>query len=209
MRRFGVRRRAVDAEKKKLDKIRKKLNKLDELTWRENRLSGFENHLYLVSASDFQSNPEAFEKKVTHLINESRQRTPMEQAVRLGYVGVPPIVSDLYTYLESLGGRVVFNEVQSQFAMLEQTDDIIEQYMIYTYPYDVFGRLADINAEIEERSINGIIHYVQSFCHHQIDGLLLQKEISVPVLTLECDRPGTLDLRNKLRLEAFVGMLKK
>jgi benzoyl-CoA reductase/2-hydroxyglutaryl-CoA dehydratase subunit BcrC/BadD/HgdB len=155
------------------------------------------------------SDPVEFEKKVDSFLAEAEIRPPLSEGVRLGYVGVPPIVADLYAYLEELGARVVFNETQMQFAMLDSTDDIVEQYLMYTYPYDVFGRIVDIKEEIEKRRIGGLIHYVQSFCHHQIEDLILQKEIPVPVLTLECDRPGNLDLQSRLRLEAFVNMLKQ
>jgi len=32
---------------------------------------------------------------------------------------------------------------------------LIEQYALYTYPYDVFARIADIKREIDRRSIRG------------------------------------------------------
>ena len=32
--------------------------------------------------------------------------------MRLGYLGVPPIFAGFYEFIESLGGRVVFNEVR-------------------------------------------------------------------------------------------------
>ena len=208
MKHFNVSDKKVTEKKKELDQIRAKLFKLDEMTWRDNKVSGFENHLYLISSSDFESDPVAYEKKVDKLIKKAVRRDAFPQKVRLGYVGVPPIVSDLYSYLESVDARVVFNEVQLQFSMSELSDEIVEQYLGYTYPYDVFGRINDIKEEIEERKIDGIIHYVQSFCHHQIEDMILQKELSVPILTLECDRPGPIDLRNMVRLEAFVNMLK-
>ncbi|MFA4858254.1 MAG: 2-hydroxyacyl-CoA dehydratase [Candidatus Margulisiibacteriota bacterium] len=209
MQKLGARQKKVELYKKELDRIRAKLFLLDELTWRENKVTGAENHFFLVSSSDFMSDPVVFEKKVDEFLSAVAARPPFSKAVRLGYVGVPPIVLDLYVTLEKLGARVVFNEVQAQFAMLERTDDIVEQYLMYTYPYDVFGRIVDIKEEIEKRGIQGIIHYVQSFCHHQIEDVILQKEMPVPVLTLECDRPGNLDLQNQLRLEAFVDLLKQ
>ncbi|MBU0687817.1 MAG: 2-hydroxyacyl-CoA dehydratase [Candidatus Margulisbacteria bacterium] len=209
MKHFGVSRKEVDKKKAELDKIREKIFILDEMTWRENKVTGLENHLYLVSTSDFESDPPAFSEKVDHFLKKASYRKPYTEKVRLAYVGVPPIVSDLYAYVEELEGRVVYNEVQFQFSMCELTDDIVEQYLMYTYPYDVFGRVVDIKEEIEERQIDGVIHYLQSFCHHQIEDMILQKELPVPVLALECDQPGHLELRNKLRLEAFVNMLKE
>jgi len=121
---------------------------------------------------------------------------------------VPPIISDLYDFLEGLGARVVFNETQRQFSMADSLDsDLIGQYLTYTYPYSVFYRLEDIRRHLSIRRIHGVVHYVQSFCFRQIQDGLIRRNLSVPVLTLEGDTPGPLDARNKLRLEAFVESL--
>jgi benzoyl-CoA reductase/2-hydroxyglutaryl-CoA dehydratase subunit BcrC/BadD/HgdB len=84
----------------------------------------------------------------------------------------------------------------------------VEQYRAYTYPYGVFFRLKDIQREIERREIKGLIHYVQSFCFRQIEDLIIRTRLKIPVLTLEGDRPGRLDARTRLRLEAFLEMLR-
>ncbi|RLA77665.1 MAG: 2-hydroxyacyl-CoA dehydratase, partial [Deltaproteobacteria bacterium] len=76
-------------------------------------------------------------------------------------------------------------------------------------PYSFFFRLQDIKAEIERRQIDGLIHYVQAFCFRQIQDVLLRREVRVPVLTLEGDRPGPLDARTLLRLESFLEMLRQ
>jgi len=88
------------------------------------------------------------------------------------------------------------------------TKDIIEQYLIYTYPYGVFGRIDDILPQLEMREIDGIIHYTQTFCFRQIEDLIFRNKINIPFLTLEGDRPGKLDARSRMRLEAFINMLK-
>ncbi|HUW55531.1 MAG TPA: 2-hydroxyacyl-CoA dehydratase [Planctomycetota bacterium] len=199
---------AVARTKTRLDRIRRKLVRLDELTWREHRLTGGENHLWLVSASDMNGDPDRFETELDVFLAEAEGRTERTEPVLLGYAGVPTIFSDLYEFLESIGARVVFNEMQRQFAMLSLEDDVVEQYRTYTYPYRVWGRTRDISRAVTEREISGVIHYVQSFCYRQMEDVILREELDVPLLTLEGDLPGPLDARTKVRLESFVEMLQ-
>jgi benzoyl-CoA reductase/2-hydroxyglutaryl-CoA dehydratase subunit BcrC/BadD/HgdB len=86
--------------------------------------------------------------------------------------------------------------------------DLLEQYRRYTYPYDVFGRLEDITRQVALRRVDGVIHYVQSFCFRQIQDTILREALDLPFLTLEGDMPGPLDGRNRLRLEAFLETLE-
>ena len=205
---FGTDVPAATAMKQRLDRIRRKLLRLDEMSWRENRVSGFENHLWLVSASDMNGDPDRFERELDAFLAEAGKRPARAETVRLGYLGVPSIMSGLYEAIEALGGRVVFNEMQRQFAMLNLADGLVEQYRRYTYPYRVWGRLEDIRREVEQRKLAGVIHYVQSFCYRQMEDVILREEIGVPVLTLEGDLPGPVDARTQLRIESFVEMLR-
>ncbi len=84
---------------------------------------------------------------------------------------------------------------------------LVEQYVRYTYPYDLFFRLADVRQEIERRRLQGLIHYVQSFCFRAAQDALVRDFAQVPVLTVECDRPGPVDERTIVRLESFLEML--
>jgi benzoyl-CoA reductase/2-hydroxyglutaryl-CoA dehydratase subunit BcrC/BadD/HgdB len=188
--------------------VRAKAFEVDRLTWETNQVTGFENHLYLVSASDFEGNPSAYGSKLDGFLEEARKRPPRADAVRLGYVGVPPILDGLYEFLESLGARVVFNETQRQFCLPYLGDGLAEAYGKFTYPYDVFGRIEDIRGEIRRRSIRGVIHYVQAFCFRQMEDMLLRKTLGVPILTLEGDRPMAVDARTRTRMESFVEMLR-
>lgn len=205
---FGVDWPKVLDMKVRLDKIRKKVWELDRLTWQGNRISGFHNHLFQVSCSDFDGDPLAFERKLDQFIDTLPQAREFQEEVRLGYIGVPPIVEDMYEYLEEHGARVVFNEVQRQFSMPFDTTDLVEQYRLYTYPYDIFARLEDISREVERRNLDGIVHYTQSFCFRQIEDLIVREKLDIPILTLEGDKPGKLDARSRMRLEAFIDMLK-
>ncbi|MGD8387866.1 MAG: 2-hydroxyacyl-CoA dehydratase family protein, partial [Desulfobacteraceae bacterium] len=114
---LGARRSKVGEAKQRLDRIRTKLQRLDRMTYQEDRVNGLENHLFLVSSSDFNSDPEQYEAELDAFLAEAGRRVPQNPSVRLGYVGVPPIFSDLYETLERLGARVVFNEVQRQFSL--------------------------------------------------------------------------------------------
>jgi len=195
------------AVRNRLKPLREKLKQLDELTWHENVVTGKENHLWLVSSSDFNGDPEQFERELDAFIKEARNRTPRKEAIRLAFIGIPPIFTDFYDYLEAHGARVVFNEIQRQFSMPFETDDFTEQYLRYTYPYDIFTRIEDIKTEIERRNVDAIIHYVQSFCHRQIEDMILKEKIRMPIITIEGERPGPLDARTKLRIDNFLEML--
>jgi len=200
---YGVSRKQSQEAKKWLDSIRVKLVELDRLCYSERRVSGKENHLWLVNSSDFQGDPQRFERELNEFLYEAKQRDALPTNLRLGYLGVPPIFRDLYDVISDLGGDVVFNEVQRQFSMPHLVEDIVDQYLIYTYPYSVMDRLKDIREQIKLRSLNGIISYTQAFCHLQIDNLLLKKHISLPFLNLEGELPERLDSRTVLRLESF------
>jgi benzoyl-CoA reductase/2-hydroxyglutaryl-CoA dehydratase subunit BcrC/BadD/HgdB len=198
----------VERVRARLGSIRRKLQELDRLTYEENLVTGFENHLFLVTSSDFKSDPDAYENELDQFLQEARARSPREGSIRLGYLGVPPIFSDLYEFIESVGGRVVYNEIQRQFSMPFAEGDIVDQYLKYTYPYGITGRLEDIRKAIEERQLDGLIHYTQTFCFRQIYDIILRESLPLPLLTIEGDKPGKVDSRTALRLETFVEMLK-
>ncbi len=208
---FGVEPRAVREAKARLDRIRGKLERLDTLTWKENLISGQENHSFLVAGSDMKGDPDRFEEEVDRFLEEVGRRNPLEEKddIRLGVLGVPPIWADLYTKLERPGVRVVFNEVQRQFSMPHPGEDLADQYLRFTYPYDVFFRLEDIQREMIRRRLDGLVHYVQSFCFRQIEDKILRARLSLPILTLEGDRPEPIDTRTELRMEAFIEMLSR
>jgi benzoyl-CoA reductase/2-hydroxyglutaryl-CoA dehydratase subunit BcrC/BadD/HgdB len=207
MRHFAVEWEGVNRAKGRLDRIRRKIREIDRLTWQENLVSGGENHYFQVSSSDMNGDPDLFEAETDAFLRAVTNRKPRTERIRLAYIGVPPIFADLYPFLESLGARVVFNETQRQFAMPYETAGLIEQYRSYTYPYDIFHRLDDILTETGKRGVDGVIHYVQSFCFRQIEDMIVRKKLALPILTLEGDKPTPLDERTKIRIEGFVEML--
>ncbi len=208
---FGVHEDDVNQVKWELDRIREKLNRLDLLTWQENRVTGKENHSFLVAGSDMKGDPAAFEKEVDSFLVEAEKRVPSKdhETIRLGVLGVPPIWSDFYDKAEKRGVRIVFNEIQRQFSMPYLAEDIAQQYLLFTYPYDIFFRLRDIEKEMTRRRLDGFIHYAQSFCFRQMEDKILRHYLPLPILTLEGDRPESLDGRSQIRLEAFLEMLSQ
>lgn len=201
---FGVTRAQTLKVKSRLDSIRQKLSVLDEMTWKENLVTGAENHYWLVSASDFMGNPDVFEESLHAFIEQAKTREPYKPKLRIAYLGVPPIFSNMYETLHNMGGEILYNEIQRQFAMLSLQPDIVQQYLEYTYPYSVFDRIKDIQTECDKRQITAIISYNQAFCHRQIDNILLKKYLNIPFLTLEGDQPGEVDSRTLLRIESFM-----
>ena len=204
---WGTTRDKAEQTRLRLEGVRDLLREIDERTWRTGQVTGGENHAWLIGASDFGGDPSGYERRAAAFLVEARRREARDPAVRLGYIGIPPICGGLYEFLESAGAAVVFNEFQRQFAMLPRTGNLSEQYLAYTYPYGVAARIADIRQEVARRRIDGLVHYVQSFCFRHIQDRLIREAVGVPVLTLEYDRPGMLDGRSRTRLEAFLELI--
>lgn len=204
---FGVTRAQTEEVREALVRVRRKLMRLDELTWAEGKVNGRENHLWLVSSSDFNGDASRYEAELDLFLAEAEERPFRPLPLRLAYIGVPPILDDLYDFVEERGARVIYNEVQRQFAMPFEAADIVGQYLLYTYPYTIRERIDDILPQLVERGIDGVLGYAQAFCHLQIDNVLLRRKLDRPFLTVEGDRPGSVDARTALRIESFLEML--
>ncbi|MCL2103013.1 MAG: 2-hydroxyacyl-CoA dehydratase [Syntrophorhabdaceae bacterium] len=205
--RFGVNLSEARRWKTRLDAVRGLALEIDRLTWEEGKVTGEENHLWLVSCSDFEGDPDNYAERARRFISDASARSGNKNAAPVALVGVPPIISGLHACIEEAGARIVLNEVQRQFAMPSPTDSLVEQYLQYTYPYSFFERIRDIKKEIALRGARGVVHYVQSFCFRQIEDILLRAEIGVPVLTLEGESPASVDERTRIRIQAFVEMI--
>lgn len=198
---------AAESVRQHLLPVRNVLQHIDELTWTTGQVNGWENHLWLIQSTDFNQNPDDYLNRAREFVAEALARPHHDPPIRLGYIGIPPICDGLYEFLDELGGRIVFNEFQRQFAMLGPHDNLVEQYLHYTYPYGIEGRIADIRRQVGLRRIDALVHYVQSFCYRHIQDRLLRESLDLPILTLEYDRPGPLDGRSRTRLEAFIEMV--
>jgi benzoyl-CoA reductase/2-hydroxyglutaryl-CoA dehydratase subunit BcrC/BadD/HgdB len=208
---LGTTLEATSKVRDKLQPSRDLALKLDELTWQENVVSGWENHLWLVSASDFNQDYRQYYHGLQCLLASCLQRQPYpSNQLRLAYIGVPSVYArDLYRFLEDRGARVVYNEIQRQFAMPEPGESLAEQYSNYTYPYSIHERLKDIKNEVRRRQVDGVIHYAQAFCHRGIGDIIFRDAIDLPMLTLEGNEDFFLTSHIKTRIEAFLDMLER
>lgn len=116
------------------------------MTYIDNKVNGFENHLYQVSLSDFNGNIDEFEEHLKKAIGDIDKRKPINKKLRLAYIGVPPMTGDIYEFVENLNARFVYNEVQREFAFPRgiEAANIFEQYYDYTYPYDIEFRIKEL-----------------------------------------------------------------
>lgn len=208
---LGTTLEASEGMRRELSLQRSLTRELDELSWRDGLVGGGENHLWLVTSSDFNGDRSEYERRLSEFLVECRKRQPYpKDMLRLGYIGVPPVFAfDLYRYLEQQGARVVFNEAQRQFSMPHLGDSLAEQYTNYTYPYSVSGRIGDILTELRHRSVDGVIHYVQAFCHRGIADIILREKINLPLLTLEGNTDYMLNSHVETRIEAFLDILRR
>ncbi len=200
---------AVNTIWRQLAPVRAGLGELDRLTWETGQVSGAQNFQWLIASSDFNGNVEQFGQELDEVLAAARRGPAVGEGVRLGLIGIPPIFTDLFVYLEELEAQVVFQEIPRQFSMPYACRVLTEQYLRYTYPYDIFARIADIAEAVARRRLDGLIHYTQSFCFRQIQDRLLRQHLNLPILTIEGDRPSPLDHRTRLRLEAFVDVLRR
>ncbi len=198
---------AAEKVRVELEAARKLAAELDRLTWETGQVTGKENHLFLVSMSDFEGDCHSYENKLREFLRIASARQS-RNGLRVGVLGVPPILSDLHDFAEERGAVIVFNEFQRQFAMPCPADSLARQYSLYTYPYDTAFRLEDVKKEIRRRSIDGIINYVQNFCWRQLTDRLVRQALDVPVLTLQADKPGPVSGPAATRIEAFLEMLQ-
>ena len=209
--RLGTTLAKAEAVRGDLETARRLATEVDELTWRGDVVSGLENHLALVETSDFSPDIVSYERRLRDLVAEAGGREPYpSDYLRLAYVGVPPVFpGELYAFIERNGARVVFNEVQRQFAMPEPGRSLAEQYSNYTYPYSVLGRVTDISTQVPLRRVDGVIHYVQAFCHRGIGDIIFRDSIGLPILTLEGNNDFVLNHHLRTRVEAFIDMLRR
>lgn len=209
MRIFNVSSNAVEEARQRLNYVRSLAKEIDKQTYIDGKASGFENHLFQVMLSDLNGNLEELEDIMKQKLEEISRRQPHKRKMRLGYIGVPPMTCDIYEYVEKFNAGFVYNEVQREFAFSRASGakNIYQQYYDYTYPYDINFRLQEIKKQIEERKIDGIIHYTQAFCYRAIEDIIIKKELNIPILTIEGDKINQLDSRTKLRLEAFLDMM--
>ncbi len=193
----------------RLSSIRREVHHLDACFERQKTYSTSDLLGFQLSTTDFLGDPELFLSRLAperiEFFDEDCHFP--DDVLRLGIIGVPPIHPNLHSVAEELGAPIVFNETARQFTFPCGGADLVEQYERYTYNQSVEIRVKDINEAIKTRHLDGLIHYVQSFCYRHLEDSLFRSRINLPILTLEGELPLPLDARSRLRIESFVEML--
>ncbi len=205
--RLGTTLAAADAVKPRLDAIRAIARDVYRLAG-DGRAGSGDLFGALLNTSDFFGDPDRCRRDLEAIRDKAETEPAGRDWIRLSCAGVPTIVTDLWQQFEEMGARFVDHEVPRQFALLDGIGHtMVDTYLRYTYPYDVFTRIQDVTAEAEQRGVVGLVHYVQSFCHRMIEDRLWRERVKLPILTLEADRPGRVDERTRTRMEAFIERL--
>ena len=165
----------------------------------------------LIGCTDLESDPTEYRSVLESVLSQyaSSSLEQSRQGPKLALIGVPPIYTDLLDVIESLGGQVVFQETPRSFSLAPSVGckSIHQAYSDYRYPYGYRIRLADIRDQCVSREVDGVIHYVQTFCPQGIEQKTVERGVAKPYLLLDGDAPGPTDSRTKLRLEAFMESL--
>ena len=73
----------------------------------------------------------------------------------------------------------------------------------------MLGRVEDITTQLRQRRVDGVIHYVQAFCHRGIGDIIFRDSIDLPMLTLEGNNDFVLNHHLRTRVEAFIDVLRR
>lgn len=199
---------AAEAKKTEFDAIRALTRELDQRASEAENVGSRELFLAQLALTDFNGDPAAERARQQTLLNAVRGRAAESGRIRLGVAGVPTILTDLWEVIEAAGGRVLYHEVPHQFSLdWGIGQPLAETFLQYTYSRPAAVRAREVARQAAQRRLQGVIHYVQSFCHRQIHDMVLRQELDIPVLTIEADRPGPVDGRTRTRIEAFLEQL--
>lgn len=191
--------------KKILSPIRNKLKNLIAIYQEKNNIPAATMQKILVSSTDFNGDYQKYESEIDNYFKLMINNPSNNKLIKIGVIGVPTIIPNFYSYLEEeLKVNVNLFEVEEDFCMYDSYSSLQEQYLKFKYPYDLNSRIEWINKAIYSRQLKGIVHYVQTFCHRQIDDTLIKKTLNTPTITLEADAPEKIDMRSKIRLENFI-----
>lgn len=162
----------------------------------------------LISFSDLEGDPVAFERKVRSVLAGPRLRAT-EDRPRVALIGVPPIYRDFHNVCAEAGLQVVFDELPYEFLRLggNDIDSLARSYSTYTFARPVEYRLGFLERELRTRKVDGVIHYAQFTCHHLLEDGMLRERLNRPMLTVQGDLPGETPAQIRLRLEAFGELL--
>lgn len=199
---LGIRLKEVEPIFKAFRPIRSKLALLDR-RMAEGTISAAKARLLLLTSTDMAGDPVEYLRTVSSALNEP-QVAGGSGRLRVAVYGVPTVFTDLYETLDA-SADVVLCETERDFAMIPEACTLTEQYLRYCYPYGAAKRLERFVALAQERGVEAIVRYQQSFCHHNLEGPVVDAALQRwPNLVVEGDLPGPLSARDRLRLDAFL-----
>ena len=205
---FGVTESAAEEMRVRLNRIRAKLGQIDRMTWRDGVVTGFENHLLFSLLLRFRVRPRRVRNQNRQVHFRSRRARADGSACQARpYRDTADPRRFISVRRKSMARGLCTTKSSASLPCRLAAKRWPDQYLNYTYPYDIGPRIDDITEQITARSLDGIIHYVQSFCHRQMEDLIFRERIDVPILTIEGDSPRPVDARAKIRLESFIRMI--
>lgn len=161
---------------------------------------------HLISFSDLRGNVELFKDQ----LNQIEERK-IESDFKIALIGVPPIFPDFHTTALSFGLQIIYDELPYEFVRLTGANitELAKSYVRYTFARDLETRIEEILTQIEQRKVEGVIHYTQYACHHTLEDSILRDQIDYPFITLQGYLPQRVPEQIKLRLEAFSELLRR
>ncbi|MCQ6253775.1 2-hydroxyacyl-CoA dehydratase family protein [Methanocaldococcus sp.] len=185
--------------------IKKLAKKVDELCYKD-KINGKDTFYITISASDLKGDLNAYKKEIYNILNKDEN---IEYSHRIALIGIPPIFSDFYEYLNEINVHCVYNELAYEFVRMggDSIKNIVNSYSTYSFANHITKRIKIIKKELKRRKVDGVIHYTQMNCHHKLEDEILREFIDYPMLTIEGDIPQKTPEQTKLRVEAFIELL--
>ena len=148
---FEINMQAVEVIRNRLNSVRQMAKRIDELTYIDGKATGFENHIYQVNMSDLERDVKSMEQRLKQAVDEISQRKEHKPKLRLGYIGVPPMTGDIYSFVQGYNAEFVYNEVQREFAF-PRADQAANIFLA--------------NGEIAQKLIFGTMRFYRDYCSY-------------------------------------------
>lgn len=206
---LGTNMEAAEAVFEELRPLRQMLRQVDVGCVGGSRLPAARARLLLLESTDFGGNPELFARRLERGLAEAEP--PVAGATpRIAVFGIPTILGNLAETLEVMGAKVVLWETERDFAMVEPTASLLEQYLNYAYPRGLEARLEKFLPLLAARGVDAVLVNAQAFCHHNLELKRVEQALSgYPTLVLESDAPAGVSARDRVRLEGFLALARR
>ncbi|TYO97141.1 2-hydroxyglutaryl-CoA dehydratase D-component [Geothermobacter ehrlichii] len=195
----------IDRVHHRLADIRDQLHRIDRLCWQDEKISSQESFSLQLAASDMRGDPESFAAELDRFIDRAERNQPKSRSRRIACLGDVPLWNDLFLTIEEFDARVVYHEIPHQIGMPHRADSLVEQYLAFDLPYDVPARLHKSLETARERNVDGLV-FIRTGNRPAsgITEILLRQQTELPLLVLDCQATGPLDLCSRLRLKDFL-----